>query len=107
MCIRDRSKAVTGYPLDYVQFERPDSSKGALYYDYSSNGSYDSPVSYTHLDVYKRQRQAGAAYTDSYLQQMVDWGFMRGDISGNLRPDNPISPVSYTHLGSVGQVGTG
>ena len=25
-------------------------------------------------------RQAGAAYTDSYLQQMVDWGFMRGDL---------------------------
>ena len=24
--------------------------------------------------------RAGAAYTDSYLQQMVDWGFMRGDI---------------------------
>ena len=49
-------------------------------------------------------RQAGAAYTDSYLQQMVDWGFMRGDISGNLRPDNPISraefvtAVSCTHL---------
>ncbi len=40
----DLSKAVTGYPLDYVQFERPDSSKGALYYDYSSNGSYDSQV---------------------------------------------------------------
>lgn len=27
-----------------MQFERPDSSKGALYYDYSSNGSYDSQV---------------------------------------------------------------
>ena len=31
-------------------------------------------------------RQAGAAYTDSYLQQMVDWGFMRGDISGTGQP---------------------
>ncbi|MFQ9917595.1 MAG: S-layer homology domain-containing protein [Flavonifractor plautii] len=40
-------------------------------------------------------RQAGAAYTDSYLQQMVDWGFMRGDISGNLRPDNPISRAEF------------
>ena len=34
---------------------------------------------------------ASAAYADSYMQQMVDWGFMRGDIEGNLRPDDPIT----------------
>ncbi|MCI2106697.1 MAG: S-layer homology domain-containing protein [Intestinimonas sp.] len=35
----------TDYHLDYVRFTLPSSSKGTLYYDYSSSGDYDSKVS--------------------------------------------------------------
>lgn len=35
----------TGYSLNYVQFELPSSSRGTLYYNYSSSGNYDSRVS--------------------------------------------------------------
>ena len=31
-------------------------------------------------------RQAGAAYTDSYLQQMVDWGFIYRGTSDRTTP---------------------
>lgn len=35
----------TGYSLNYVRFELPSSSRGTLYYNYSSSGNYDSRVS--------------------------------------------------------------
>lgn len=41
----DACKAATGETLDRVKFETPDSSKGTLYYDYSSSGNYDHKVS--------------------------------------------------------------
>ena len=41
---------------------------------------------------------ASAAYADSYMQQMVDWGFMRGDIEGNLRPDDPITRAEFVTI---------
>ena len=40
----DLAKRITGYALDYVQFELPASSEGTLYYNYTGNGSYDSRV---------------------------------------------------------------
>lgn len=36
--------ALTGRTLNYVNFTLPTSSQGTLYYDYKSNGSYDSKV---------------------------------------------------------------
>ena len=36
--------ALTGRTLNYVNFTLPASSQGTLYYDYKSNGSYDSKV---------------------------------------------------------------
>ena len=41
---------------------------------------------------------AEAAYADSYVQQMVDWGFMRGDIEGNLRPNDPITRAEFVTI---------
>ena len=41
---------------------------------------------------------AEAAYADSYVQQMVDWGFMRGDIDGNLRPNDPITRAEFVTI---------
>ena len=41
---------------------------------------------------------AEAAYADSYMQQMVDWGFMRGDIEGNLRPNDPITRAEFVTI---------
>lgn len=38
-------KEITGGTLSYVRFELPSSSKGTLYYNYTSSGSYDSKVS--------------------------------------------------------------
>lgn len=35
---------VTGSSLSYVKFELPSSSQGALYYNYTSSGNYDSAV---------------------------------------------------------------
>ena len=32
-----------------------------------------------------------ASYMQPYLNKMVNWGFMRGDIQGNLRPGNKSS----------------
>lgn len=44
MNFNDLAKRITGYALDYVQFELPASSEGTLYYNYTGNGSYDSRV---------------------------------------------------------------
>ncbi len=41
----DLSRDYDGYALRYVRFTLPSSSEGALYYNYRSNGKYDSRVS--------------------------------------------------------------
>ena len=59
MCIRDRSK-----PLDQSQRlldvavtepEKPMILYATFKYDFATKNSVYNPVSYTHLDVYKRQ----------------------------------------------------
>lgn len=32
---------------------------------------------------------------DAYLEKMVEWGIMRGDLSGNLNPDNDITRAEF------------
>lgn len=39
-----------------------------------------------------------ASYMDPYLDKMVSWGFMRGDIAGNLRPDNNITRAEFVSI---------
>ena len=87
----DLSKAVTGYPLDYVQFERPDSSKGALYYDYSSNGSYDSQVTegrsyYRSSSPYLRRVTfvAGKDYSGTVHIPFTGWDTKGNRFSGTV-----------------------
>ena len=95
----DLSKAVTGYPLDYVQFERPDSSKGALYYDYSSNGSYDSQVTegrsyYRSSSPYLRRVTfvAGKDYSGTVHIPFTGW-----DTKGN-RFSGTVAVLSLIHI---------
>ena len=39
--------------------------------------------------------QAADSYLDPYLNKMVDWGFMRGDIEGNLNPNGSITRAEF------------
>lgn len=39
-----------------------------------------------------------ADYQDPYLNQMVEWGFLRGDIEGNLRPDSNITRAEFVTI---------
>ena len=41
---------------------------------------------------------AGAHWADSYAQQLVDWGIMRGDISGNLNLGNAITRAEFVTM---------
>lgn len=39
-----------------------------------------------------------ADYMEPYLNKMVDWGFMRGDITGNLRPNSNITRAEFVTI---------
>lgn len=36
--------------------------------------------------------------TEDYLQQMVDWGVMRGDEKGDLKPEDPITRAEFAAM---------
>ena len=58
-------------------------------------------VSYTHLDVYKRQEQGIADYENDpldYLQQWAKLGYLRRYYDIGDEPVFDLTPVSYTHL---------
>ena len=42
--------------------------------------------------------QAANSYLDPYLNKMVDWGFMRGDIEGNLNPNGSITRAEFVTI---------
>ncbi|MGN8969008.1 S-layer homology domain-containing protein [Intestinimonas sp. HCP28S3_D6] len=97
----DLSKNVTGYALDYVRFTLPASSKGTLYYNYTSSGGYDSRVTesqsyYRSSSPYLRRVTFVAAsdYTGTVSLSFTAW-----DIKGNQ--------FSGTVSISVGKVGKG
>ena len=39
-----------------------------------------------------------ASWMDYYLEKVVDWGVMRGDIDGNLEPDRPITRAEFVSM---------
>lgn len=39
-----------------------------------------------------------AAWMEPYLQQLADWGVMRGDSTGNMHPDRPITRAEFVVL---------
>ena len=93
MCIRDRKGAVYGlYAREDIVY--PDGATGTIYKageqvaslttddkgQASVNGLY--PVSYTHLDVYKRQKQKKRTITKSRVKKSL----------------LAATTVSYTHL---------
>lgn len=47
-------RSINGTTLSYVRFTLPSSSKGSLYYNYSSNGNYDSAVSNSNKYYYSK-----------------------------------------------------
>lgn len=44
------------------------------------------------------QQAQAVSYQQPYLDKMVAWGFMRGDLDGNLNPDNPITRAEYVSI---------
>ena len=42
--------------------------------------------------------RAGAISVDEAVEKVVEWGFMRGDISGNMRPDDPITRAEFVTI---------
>ena len=42
--------------------------------------------------------QAAAVSVNDAMQKVVDWGFMRGDINGNLRPNAPITRAEFVTI---------
>lgn len=42
--------------------------------------------------------QAAAVSVNDAMQKVVDWGFMRGDINGNLRPNDPITRAEFVTI---------
>ena len=100
MCIRDRGWE----KLPYAVVERP--HNGVRFVDARTfeslslcDGQIDlSPVSYTHLDVYKRQRQdeqEGRPHRHARCYERHHRGVPRGHAV--LGQHVPV-PVSYTHL---------
>lgn len=41
---------------------------------------------------------AADSFMDPYLSQMVEWGFLRGDIQGNLRPESNITRAEFVTI---------
>ena len=39
-----------------------------------------------------------ASWADSYVQTLVDWGVMRGDIGGNMAPDRSITRAEFVTM---------
>lgn len=42
--------------------------------------------------------RAAAVSVNEAMQKVVDWGFMRGDINGNLRPNDPITRAEFVTI---------
>ena len=62
----------------------------------------DIPVSYTHLDVYKRQVLpfADEVHEHTSVYQLNELDFMYRQLSADMQEEY-ITPVSYTHLAKV------
>ena len=87
----DLSKNVTGYALDYVRFTLPASSKGTLYYNYTSSGSYDSRVTesksyYRSSSPYLRRVTfvADGDYTGTVSLSFTAWDIKGNQFSGTV-----------------------
>ena len=39
-----------------------------------------------------------ASWADPYVQTLVDWGVMRGDIGGNMAPDRSITRAEFVTM---------
>lgn len=97
------SKAVTGYTLDYVRFSLPPSSQGTLYYNYTSNGSYDSLV--TESRSYYRAsspylRRVSFVANKNY-SGMATLDFTAWDIKGNSFSGTVEITVGKTASGNI------
>ena len=78
----------------------PPPKPGTTSFLFSLKEKPHAPVSYTHLDVYKRQLHIYAKYRPKYWIQIAPDSYLT-DNNGEtyqLRSGIGIIPVSYTHL---------
>ena len=88
MCIRDRTYGYNTLAINEDYAHAYHSTKD--HYAYVKNGNGSFSVSYTHLDVYKRQSYGKALFFQIYVLPCQTAGF------SNTKPG--IIAVSYTHL---------
>ena len=98
MCIRDRLHSEAN---PYIYLFYPQGLDADLHYEDIATGKVYTgaalmkaglplpPVSYTHLDVYKRQQMCFTAF---------DNGITHFDLANNYGPQPGSAAVSYTHL---------
>lgn len=99
---------VTGSSLNYVRFTLPASSKGTLYYDYTSAGNYGSKV--TESRNYYRSSSprlddvtfvASSSFTGTVTIDFTGWNTKGESFSGTVEIDvgTTQNPLSYTVAG--------
>ena len=107
MCIRDSARAASAASIYFINV-------CLLISKYEANLLYVVPVSYTHLDVYKRQAfgQGNTTITPLHIAMMAqaianDGVMLQPQIVKSIQSDgrtlyrsskNSLSTVSYTHL---------
>lgn len=87
----DLSEEATGYALDYVRFSLPASSRGTLYYNYTSSGNYDSRVEegrsyYRNSSPYLRRVTfvAEDSFTGTVTLNFTGWDVKGNQFSGQV-----------------------
>ena len=93
MCIRDRFE---GLSLELKEVEETAGAEITSFRFNLSDGTSYEPVSYTHLDVYKRQR-----WSRLLLTRQVPPVSARRSFSGDWCYSDRRAAVSYTHLLSI------
>ena len=107
----DLSVKLTGSSLRYVRFTLPASSRGTLYYKYTSSGSYDSKVSETR-SYYRSSSPylddvtfvASSSYTGTVSIPFTGWSTGDESFSGTVEIDVSSAPDPLTYQVAGGSV---
>lgn len=101
-------RQATGITLDYVRFSLPSDSDGTLYYDYKSNGTYDSRVdtgryyrsgSPSISDIsFVPGTGAGSTVNISFTGYNTSGGSFSGRVFIRVEGDDTPSQVSYSAI---------
>ena len=95
MCIRDSTRDLFFLLVAQVTGHcSPDATKGLLMYDFLSNHLGISTVSYTHLDVYKRQYWACTGAIIASLKAYYGFSLALSNVVTGLSGTLPILPLA-------------